>query len=79
MFKQIFQCHGGYHILNVYNDSHLREGGTNLGCFPVGGGGGWLTTPTSPPVYRPARALGETISSKHFPIMIKADSHEYKF
>ena len=35
----------------MFNDSHFREGGTNLGCFSVGG---WLTTPTSPPVYGPA-------------------------
>ena len=34
----------------MFNDSHFREGGTNLGCFPVGG---WLTTPASPPVYGP--------------------------
>ena len=34
----------------MFNDSHFREGGTNLGSFPVGG---WLTTPTSPPVYGP--------------------------
>ena len=36
--------------LGMFTDSHLREGGTNLGCFPVGR---WLTTPTSPPVYGP--------------------------
>ena len=35
----------------MFNDSHFRGGGTNLGCFPVGG---WLTIPTSPPVYGPA-------------------------
>ena len=34
----------------MFTDRHLREGGTNLGSFPVGG---WLTTPTSPPVYGP--------------------------
>ena len=34
----------------MFNDSQFRKGGTNLGCFPVGG---WLTTPTSPPVYGP--------------------------
>ena len=39
-------------IILMFNDSQFRQGGTNLGCFPVGGGGG-LTTPTSPPVYGP--------------------------
>ena len=34
----------------MFNDSHFRQGGTNLDCFPVGG---WLTTPASPPVYGP--------------------------
>ena len=44
----------------MFTDSHFREGGTNLGCFLVGG---WLTTPTSPPVYGPVSTLDVSLET----------------
>ena len=46
----------------MFNDSHFRQGGTTPGCFPVGG---WLTTPTSPPVYGPGLLFGDVISQQN--------------
>ena len=36
-------------IFSMFNDSHFREGGTNLDRFPVGGGGGGGHHPNLPP------------------------------